>query len=96
MTDTSMKAILERVPYIRYPVQFRRKNDKDDDKDMRALINSGSEVNTMHPAYATKLGLGARKINVGIHKINGSHLDTFGMVIANRSVKNKLRRVQFF
>ena len=32
---------------------------------MRALIDSSSEVNAMHPAYATKLGLHARKIDVG-------------------------------
>ena len=96
MTDTSREATLERVPCIRYPVRFRRKNDEDEDKDVRALIDSGSEVNAMHPAYATKLGLRARKIDVGAQKIDGSHLDTFGMVIADCSVKNKLGRVRFF
>ena len=50
----------------------------------------------MHPAYATKLGLRARKIDVGAQKIDGSHLDTFGMVIADCSVKDKLGRVRFF
>ena len=50
----------------------------------------------MHPAYATKLGLRAGKIDVGIQMINRSYLDTFGMVIADCSVKYKLRRVQFF
>ena len=96
MTDTSREATLERVPCIRYPVRFRRKNDEDEDKDVRALIDSGSEVNAMHPAYATKLGLRARKIDVGAQKIDGSHLDTFGMVIADCSVKDKLGRVRFF
>ena len=70
MTDTSREATLEWVPCIRYPVRFRRKNDKDEDKDVRALINSGSEVNAMHPAYVTKLGPCARKINVGAQKID--------------------------
>ena len=64
--------------------------------DMRALIDLGSEVNTMHPAYATKLGLHTRKIDFGTQKIDGSHLDTFGKVIVDCSVKNKLVRVQFF
>ena len=50
----------------------------------------------MHPVYATKLGLRTRKIDVGIQKIDGSHLDTFGMVIADCSVKDKLGRVRFF
>ena len=72
------------------------KNNKDKDKDVRALIDSGSEVNAMHPAYATKLGLHARKINIGAQKIDGSYLDTFGMVIADSSVKDKLGRVRFF
>ena len=65
MTDTSREATLERVPYIRYSVRFRRKNDKDKDKDVRALIDSSSEVNAMYSAYDTKLGLRARKIDVG-------------------------------
>ena len=96
MTDTSREATLERVPCIRYPVRFRRKNDEDEDKDVRALIDSGSKVNAMHPAYTTKLGLRARKIDVGAQKIDGFYLDTFGMVIANCLVKDKLRRVRFF
>ena len=63
---------------------------------MRALIDSSSEVNAMHPAYTTKLGLCAKKIDVGAQKINRSHLDIFRMVIADCLVKDKLRRVRFF
>ena len=63
---------------------------------MRALIDLGSEVNAIHLAYAIKLGLRARKIDVSIQKIDGYHLDTFGMVIADCSVKDKLGRVRFF
>ena len=96
MTDTSRKAIFERIPCIQYLVQFRRKNDENEDKDVKALIDSGSKVNIMHPAYTTRLGLRARKIDVGAQKIDGSHLDTFGIVIADCSIKNKLRRVRFF
>ena len=65
MTDTSREATLEQVLYIQYPIRFHQKNNEDKDKDIRALIDSGSKVNTMHPAYATKLGLHARKIDVG-------------------------------
>ena len=96
MTDTSRKTTFEQVPCIQYPVQFYQKNDKDEDKDVRALIDLGSEVNAMYPAYATKLGLRTRKIDIGAQKIDGSHLDTFGMVIADCSVKDKLKRVRFF
>ena len=49
----------------------------------------------MYPAYATKLGFLDRNINIGAQKINGSYLDTFRMVIADFSVKDKLGRVRF-
>ena len=79
---------------IRY--DSARKNDEDEDKDVRALIDLGGKVNAIHPAYTIKLGLSARKIDVNLQKIDGSHLDIFGIVIADCSVKNKLGRVQFF
>ena len=44
--------ILDRVPCIHYPVQFQK-----DKEVIKALINSGSKVNAMTPAYATQLGL---------------------------------------
>ena len=50
----------------------------------------------MHPIYATKLGLCAKKIDVGTQKINGSHLDIFGMVIVDYPVKDKLETLRFF
>ena len=50
----------------------------------------------MYPAYSTKLGLRAKKIDIGVQKIDKSYLDIFGIVIADYSVKNKLERVQFF
>ena len=50
----------------------------------------------MYPAYAIKLGLHTKKINVRSQKIDESHLDMFGMVIADCLVKNKLKRVWSF
>ena len=47
------EVVLDRVPCIYYLVQFR----KDKEKTIRALIDFGSEVNAMTPAYAKKLGL---------------------------------------
>ena len=93
MTYSSTEVTLKRVLCIRYPVRFRRKNDKDKDKDVRALIDSGSKVNAMHHACVTKLGLRARKIDVGAQKINGSYLNIFEMIIVDCSVKDKLGRV---
>ena len=66
MTDTSKEATFERVSCIQYPVQFCRKNNEDEDKNVRALINSGSKINAMHPAYAIKLGFCIIKIDVGV------------------------------
>ena len=91
MTETSKEANLERVPCIRYPVRLRKDQD-----EVEALIDSGSEVNAMHPAYAAKLGLRVREADVGAQKIDGSHLDTFGMVIAGFLVEDKLGKVRFF
>ena len=82
--------------WIWYPVRFYQKNDEDYNKNMRSLIDLTSKVNTIHPAYATKLGFRTRKIDVGAQKIDRYYLDTFGIVKVDFSVKNKLRRVWFF
>ena len=47
MTDAREEA-LERVPCIHYQVRFK----KDADKAVQALIDSGSEVNAIHPFFA--------------------------------------------
>ena len=83
--------ILDRVSCIHYRVQFRKEKET-----VRVLIDSGSEVNAMTPAYAKKLGLRTRKTDIGAQKIDGSSLDTFEMVIADFQVINKLGRARFF
>ena len=50
----------------------------------------------MSPAYAKRLGLKTRKTNVGAQKIDGSALETFGMVIADFQVEDKGGRPRFF
>ena len=50
----------------------------------------------MSPAYAKKLGLNTWKTNVKAQKIDGSALETFGMVIAEFQVDNKGGRPRFF
>ena len=93
MTETSKEddVTLERVPCVYYPLRFRK-----DTADVRALIDSGSEINAMTPAYASKLGLRVRHTDVGAQKIDSSTLQTFGMVLANFQVEDKLRRARFF
>ena len=79
------------VPYIRYPITFWKKS-----VSMLALFDSGSEVNAIHPTLAQKLGLPVRPTNVGAQKIDGTMLDTFGMVVTAFSVTDKANRVRFF
>ena len=50
----------------------------------------------MSPAYAKRLGLKTWKTNVGAQKIDGSALETFGMVIADFRVEDKSGRPRFF
>ena len=80
-----------RVPCIHYPVWFQENQEQ-----VRALLDSGSEVNAMSPAYAKKLGLKTWKTNVWAQKIDGSALETFGMVIADFQVEDKGGRPRFF
>ena len=60
------------------------------------MLNSGSEVNVMSPVYVKKLGLKARKTNVGAKKIDSSALETLKMVIADFQVENKGSKPRFF
>ena len=50
----------------------------------------------MNLNYARKLGLKIQKTNVGAQKIDGSALETFGMVIANFQVEDKISKPRFF
>ena len=91
MTETSKEddVSLQRVPCVHYPIRFKK-------KEVQALIDSGSEVNAMSPAYASKLGLKVHHTDVGAQKIDGSTLETFGMVLASFQVEDKLGRIRFF
>ena len=77
MTDGDEEVVV-RVPCIYYLVWFQEDKDQ-----VRALLNSGNEVNAMNPAFTRKLGLHIQKTNVGVQKIDGSTLETFGMVITD-------------
>ena len=50
----------------------------------------------MNPDFAQKLGLKIWKTNVRAQKIDGSPLKTFGMVIADLQVEDKVGRSRFF
>ena len=88
--------MLKRVSCIYYPVQFQEDPGREDQEQVRALLNIGSEVNAMIPAYAKRLGLKTRKTDVGAQKIDDSALETFGMMIADFQVEDKGGRPEFF
>ena len=75
---------LARIPCIWYPITVRKKS-----MPMLALFDSCSEVNTIRPIFAQELGLSIRTTDVGAQKIDGTMLDTFGMVVVAFSVTDK-------
>ena len=60
------------------------------------MIDSGSKVNAMTPAYVAKLGLRVKKTNIGTQKIDGSTLNTFEIVLDDFQRENKLDKARFF
>ena len=84
--------VLDKIPCICYPVQFH----KNKGKDVLALLDSGSKVNAMTPAYTAHLDLKVRVTNDGMQKIDASLLATYGMVITAFQIVNKLGRSWFF
>ena len=63
---------------------------------MLALLDLGSEVSAIHPAFVERLGLVVQTTNIGTQKIDGTTLETYGMVIAAFSVTDQANRVRFF
>ena len=61
-----------------------------------ALFDSGCKVHVIYLTFAKELDLSIRPIDVEAQKINGTMLDTFGMVISAFSVMNKANQVKFF
>lgn len=64
------KIALAWVSYIHYPLHFQ----KNSENEICALVNSGSKVNAITPAYLSKLGLQIRQIDVKAQKIDGLSL----------------------
>ena len=73
---------LAQVPCIRYPINFKRQS-------VLALLDLGSEVNAVHLVFAKELGLPIRPTDVGAQKIDGTKLETYGMVVVAFSVEDK-------
>ena len=85
---TIKKEKLERVSCIWYPVTFK--------DQIKTLLDSESTVKAMSQAFAYQLGLTIQKTNVGAQKIDGTTLETYGMVVSTLSISDKDRRKRFF
>ena len=104
MTEDSKETILisvkelEQVTCIQYPINFLGGVTQDGSAldPVLALLDSGSEVNTMHPAFTERLDLVMRATNVGAQKMNATTLETYGMVVAAFSVTDQANKVRFF
>ena len=90
MTGTRKK-VLERVLYIHYLIQFKK-----DRTQVQALVDLGSEVNTIHPSFAKQLDLSIRSTDVGAQKIDSTMQDTHEIVVAAFSVVEKANQIRFF
>ena len=94
MTSTREEAlVLEHVLCIYYPFQFKKNANE---TQIQALIDSKSEVNTIHPIFVRELSLSIRLTEVRIQKINGTMLDTNEIVVIAFLVTNKAYQVRFF
>ena len=82
---------LKRVPYIHYLLCFCK-----DIASVRALIDLGSEVNAMSPAYVSKLGLKVYHTNIVAQNVDDSTLETFRIVLTSFQVEDKLEKIRFF
>ena len=104
MTEDSEEAIivnakeLEVVTYIQYFIAFLGGITQDGSAldPVSALLNLGSEVNAMYPAFAERLGFVVQTTNVGAQKIDSTTLETYGMVVIVFSVTNQANKVRFF
>ena len=90
------KIVIVRVPYIHYLVWFQENQGQEGQEQVKALLDSGSKINAISPAYIKRLGFKTQKTNVGAQKIDGSVLETFEMVIADFQMEDKGGRPKFF
>ncbi len=79
---------LEQVFCIWYSVTFK--------DQIKALLESKSEVNVMSQVFAHQLGLKIQKTNIGAQKIDDTTLETYGMVVSSFSILDKDGRERFF
>ena len=94
VTENSEEAILvsvkelKRITCIQYPIAFPGSVIQDGSAldPVLALLDLGSKVNAIHPTFAERLGLVVQATNVGTQKIDGTTVETYGMVVVAFSI----------
>ncbi len=81
MTKKTEEKELEQISYIWYFVIFKNQTE--------ALLDLKSEINAMSQAFAYQLSLKIWKTNVRAQKIDGTTLETYGIVVSTFSMSNK-------
>ena len=87
MTNGGKKVV--KVLCIYYLVGFQ-------EEQVKALLDSNSKINIINRSYAKKLGFKVQITNIGAQKMDSSALVTFGLVIPNFQVEDKVDRPRFF
>ena len=85
----NLRSNLAQVPCIQYLINIKKKS-------VSVFLDSGSEINAIHPIFAKEIDLFIRLTDVGALKIDGTMLDTYKIVVAVFLVKNKANWVRFF
>lgn len=83
--------VLKHLSYIHYLISLNKDKVK-----TQALINPGSEINTITLVYILKVGFKIYSTDIIASKIEGSALETFNIVLASFQFKNCLKRAYFF
>ena len=87
--DENPRSNLAQVPCIHYSIKLETKS-------VLALLDSGSNINAIHPNFAKELGFLIRLTDVGAQKIDGTMLDTYEIVVAAFLVTDKANRIRLF
>lgn len=80
---------VQHIPYIYHPTQVG-------EFPIKILFDSGNKVNAIKPSFAKKLSLRIDKTNVSSQKIDGSRLETYGIIIVFFQVYNKDGKFCYF
>ena len=103
VTEDSEKAIIDtkelgQVTCIQYFITFPDGVTQDGLtlNLVSAFLDLGSKVNAIHPIFIDRLGLVVQNTNVGAQKIDGTTLESYGMIVIAFSMTDKADKVRFF